>query len=345
MKKSCLKIGAIWIIVLFLAACNASAQKGFSPTEPGVTNTKQIETIQQTATPKPTFTLQPTETLAPRPTATFTPNPAKEVLLQFGQFGGDGGWEYFAFLGRDTPDLILYTDGQLIIKKEDPNGIWFEETKLTVPQICSFLSKIDQMGFFDLKSNGTGGTDDPLYQFDSTTQFSEGGPAYVIQVNGTKHKQIDIYYNYVPYLIPKARQIFSLFSHYSPPSKLANYQAQFMLLRIEKGLGDFEYPTPPPAPQTWPTDLPSLDALEKEKVETEASTYFNNTDEVFQVLIQGQQIKPIFQTFGDRLAYKLFQSGDNIYNAVARPLLPHETLNDFSSYPQDKEFNLPFSCK
>lgn len=344
MEKTCLKIGFIWIVALFLAACNASTQKGFSQTSPIITNTKQVATAQRTATPKPTFTLQPTETRAPSPTVTFTPNPTKEVLLQFGRFGGDGGWEYFAFLGRDTPDLILYTDGQLIIKKEDHDGVWLEETKLTVPQICSFLAKIDKMGFFDLKSSGTRGTDDPLYQFDSTTQFGEGGPAYVIQVNGTKHKQIDIYYSYVPYLIPKAGQIFNLFSHYSPPTKLTEYQAQSMLLRIERGPGDFEYATPAPTIQPWPTDLPALEVLEKENVETEASAYFSNTDEVSQVLIQDQQIKPIFRTFGNRLAYKLFQNGDNIYNIVARPLLPHETLNNFSSYPQEKEFNLPFSC-
>lgn len=118
-----------------------------------------------------------------------------------------------------------------------------------------------------------------------------------------------------------------------------------MLLRIEKGFGDSIYSTPASTHQLWPANLPPLDTLEREKVDTEASAYFkNSTAEIYQILVKDEQIKAIFEAFDNRLAYKLFQSGDNVYYIAARPLLPHETLNNFSSFPEEKELALPFSC-
>jgi hypothetical protein len=80
----------------------------------------------------------------------------------------------------------------------------------------------------------------------------------------------------------------------------------------------------------------------KENIETEASPFFSS--KVSQVLITDKMVKPIFAAFNNRLAYKLFQSEGKVYYAVARPLLPHETINDFSGFPKEAEFELPFSC-
>src|SRR5687768_7242862 len=118
--KSSLKIGLLFMIFVLLAAC-ASAPETLSPTL-----ITQVDTSTLTTTPKPTLTPQPTRTPTPILTATFTPWPTKEVLAQFGVFGGDGGWDYYAFIGGDMPDWILYTDGQLIVQKEDNNGVWYE---------------------------------------------------------------------------------------------------------------------------------------------------------------------------------------------------------------------------
>jgi len=144
----------------------------------------------------------------------------------------------------------------------------------------------------------------------------------------------------VQYLIPEARQVFDLFNNYSPPSKLTEYQPQYLLLRIEGGLGDSIQATPAPIMQTWPADLPSLATLAKENVETAASAF----GQIPQVLVKMELVKPIFEAFGNRLAYHLFQSEDRVYHVVARPFLPHETLNDFSGFPKEKQYTLPFSC-
>lgn len=331
------------MMLLFLTACSQAPEKTQL-----TSITQQIDVSISTATSKPSLTPRPTGTHTPVPTATSTPWVTKEVLAQFGKFGGDGGWDYYAFIGGHTPKWILYTDGQLIIKREDENGVWFEETNLTPSQICSFLSQVEKIGFFNLAFDDSSAsqegipTANPVYKFDNTTQFSEGGSYYVLQVNGSRHRQLQFYSQYIQYLVPNANRVFNFFDNYSPPSNPTEYQAQSMLLRIEEGLGEFVYSTPTPNIQTWSTNLPSLDELKKKNIETEASPYFSSN--ISQVLVTGEMVKPTFDAFGNRLAYRLFQSGEQVYYAAARPLLPHETLNDFSGFPQEEEIVLPFSC-
>lgn len=337
-----LKIGSLLIVFLFLgASC-------YSPENTKLSPTTQADFSTPPATQEATYTPRPTGTYTPIPTSTSTPLPTKDVLAQFGIFGGDGGWEYYAFIGGDMPEWVLYTDGQLIVQKEDEHGVWFEETTLTNTQICSFLSQIESAGLFTLAFNDSFEpaypTDypNPIYNFDDSAQFSEGAPYYYLQVNGSKHREIRVYSHYVQYLIPDAKRIFNLFSTYSPVSNFNEYKAQYMLLRIEKGYGNFNNSNPAPTIQVWSTDLPAIGMLEEENIETKASPYFSS--DVSQVLIEGEMSNQIFDAFGNRLAYQLFQSGNQVYYVVARPLLPHETLNDFSGFPQEEEFDLPFSC-
>ena len=310
-----------------------------------------VDTSTPTFTPSPTASPQPTLTPSPTATAipTHTPWPTKEVLAQFGVFGGGGGWDYYAFIGGGMPTWILYTDGQFITQKQDDRGVWFEETTLTVPQMCSFLSQIEDIGFFTLPYDNSSAnemgipTANPIYRFDSSTQFFEGGSHYVLQVNGTQPRQILIGTEYVRYLVPQAQKVFNFFDHYLPPSHLTQYQPKYLLLRIENGPGDSIYATPAPIAQTWPTNLPSLEFLAQQNIETAASGY-SDGNSVRQALVENGQVEPIFAAFGDRMAYQLFQSEGQPYYASARPLLPHESTGSFSEFPQAREFDLPFSC-
>lgn len=338
--KFSLKIGSLAMVFLFLAACISEPEA----TPP--TLTTQVDASTPTATPKPTLTPRPTRTHTPTPPPTLTPWPTKEVLAQFGLFGGDGGWDYYAFIGGDMPKWILYTDGQLIVRKEDNRGVWFEETVLTVSQMCSFLSQIEEVGFFTLEFDDSSRliagipTANPIYKFDDSTQFYEGGSNYVLQVNGPNPRQILVDRHYVQYLVPEARRVFNLFNNYSPPSRLTAYEPQYLLLRIEAGVGDSANATPAPIVQTWPVDLPSLGALAQDNVETAASAF----SRVPQVLVENELVKPVFEAFGKRLSYQLFQSGDYVFYVAARPFLPHETINDFSGVSREKQYALPFRC-
>lgn len=326
------------MIFFFLAACSVTPEK----TQPDV--------VVSTSSPKSTLTALPTKTETPIPLVTHTPWAIKEVLAQFGSFGGDGGWIYGAFIGWNVPKWILYTDGQLIVQKEDNNGIWFEETSLTTSQMCSFLTQIEKSGFFSLEIDNSiqskYPTDNPIYKFDDTVPNSIGSPYYVLQVNGKNHRQIHVYSEYVQYLIPEARQIFDLFNNYYPPSKLTNYQAQYMVLRIEGGVRVPDYLTPAPIIQEWSANLPPLEILQKENIEIEGSPFFSNSSitQFTNVIITGEKINSTFEAFGNRISYKFFQNGNHVYEVVARPFLPNENLNHFSEFPAEEEFELPFSC-
>ena len=325
----------MFMIFLFLVACNVAPEK------------TQPYAVVSTSLPMSTLTAQPTQTETLTPHVTYTSWATKKVLAQFGIFGGDGGWIFGAFIGSDLPKWVLYTDGQLIVKKEDDNGFWFEETSLTTSQMCSFLTQIENSGFFSLEIDNSiqskYPTDNPIYKFDDTAQFSIGAPYYVLQVNGLKHRQIHVYSEYAQYLIPEARQVFDLFNNYSPPSKLTNYQAQYMVLRIEEGVRVPDYLTPAPMIQEWSADLPPLELLQKENIEIEGSPFFSPSS-FTNVLITGDKAKPFFEAFRNRLTYKLFQNGNQMYGIIARPFLPHENLNKFSEFPVEEEFELPFSC-
>lgn len=301
--------------------------------------------IEATNTPLLTYTPSPTQTptpsTTPMPTATETPTPTpiptKQVLIQYGIFGGDGGYNTDFYLGRDTPDLVIYTDGQLLIRNfsDEGSGDWFMETTLTISQICSLLSRIEQTGFFSIQGNGTYEEYDPIYQFDDSVMYSGGAPDYVIQINGERHKYVTIYRPYEPYLIPEVRAtleiIRNIIRDYSS-TELTVYKAKYLLLWIEKGKGRAAYVTPVPTPQIWPVEFPPLETLLRNENET-------------QVFVEGDYVEPILSLFGDRFTDKLFKAEGQTYYVIARPLLPHETPQQFSVYPyEDLEFKLPFGC-
>ncbi len=265
--------------------------------------------------------------------------------MQFGVYGGDGGSPTDFYFGRDTPEWVLYTDGQLLFRKSDENGDWFAETTLTVSQMCSLLTRIQRTGLFEVQGDGSLDTADPIYQFDNTTQYSDGAPVYMIQVNGRLHKLLNIYLRYVPYLIPEAKATFNLFSRYTTPAKLIPYQAKYALLWIEQGQGNLAYATPAPTPQAWPADLPSLERLAENNIQT--SSYVDESYElpVSQVLIKGEDVQPILSLFDNHLTGKLFDTDNGEHYVIARPLLPHESPGTLSSYPYESvEFDLPFKC-
>lgn len=336
--KTSLKTESWLILLLFLAACTSSPKQA----QP-VSTVQTRHTSTPSAVQKPTLTQQSTPTPASTVTATFTPWSAKEVLAQFGIFGGDGGWAYFDFTGTDMPRWVLYTDGQFVVQRQDTSGFWYQQTTFTVPQMCSFLSQVEEAGFFSLAFDNSSASEagiptaNPIYQFDNTTQFSEGGSQYVLQVNGPHARQIIIGSSYVPYLIPEAYQVFNLFANYSPPTQLIWYEPQHLLLRIEKGSEKANLA----ALNTWPTNLPSLEMLSTENIETAVSAFDNH---VAQVLVKNEQVKSIIEAFDDRFGYSFFQSEGRAYDVAARPFLPHETLNNFSNFPIEKQYALPFTC-
>ena len=112
----------------------------------------QEPTPNPTSTPLPSPTATPTQTPVP-PTATLIPTamPTKPWLIELSYPGGDGGTNYDAYFGRGMPDLILFADGQLLIRdRNDVSNNWFEnewylETYLFPGEIEELFLQIESL--------------------------------------------------------------------------------------------------------------------------------------------------------------------------------------------------------
>ncbi len=337
--------------MLLNSACGPSAEKLVTQTATAATaiaaawtNMPTViatatATATGTATPTPTNTYTPLPTMTPRPTRTPTPTPTpiptKQVLIQYGAGGGDGGYNTDFYFGRETPDWVLYAEGELLFRNSHyrTDGNWFLRTVLTPAQICSLLSSIEGTGLFSVKADGTLGERDPIYIQASNSTCNTFGPSYFIQINGKLRKYVSIHVTCEPYLMPEIQAAFQLIRNYAPSQQMTPYRARYLLLWIENGRGQATgYATPQPTSQVWPIELPSIRSMLGDRTEGEA-------------FIDGKFVQPILDVFLNRPAGIVFRENNQDYWIIARPLLPHETQDMFSAYPSNTaEFALPFKC-
>ncbi|MBI4631908.1 MAG: hypothetical protein HY740_09395 [Chloroflexi bacterium] len=309
-----------------------------------------IAAAQWTKTPTATVTLAPTLTYTPKPIATLTSTPTiaptslptKQVLIQVGSRGGDGGDPTDYYYGRGVPSFVLYVDGELLIENKNQvrfseNKIdnWFFRAKLEPSQICQLLGTLDALGFFHVKGDGTNFDKDPIYNFSSTPESILGAPSSYILVNGNPAKYITIYGPFARYAINEVKSSYQFLQNYYPPIPMSPYRAKYLLLWIEKLISTKSSSTPTP----WSQNLPPLSEL--------YATQVNN-----QIFIEGKLVDAFLDFFGNTTKGILLTDKDSEYFLIARPILPHETLLDanlpykFSSYPPSKPtiFDLPFKC-
>ena len=78
-----------------------------------------------------------------------------------------------------SPDFILYSSGQLIVRQCDQDLCKFRTQTLARREVCSLLNTIDQLGFFD-------------YDPGTFHSPSEGGQATFIQVNAWRQAEVRI---------------------------------------------------------------------------------------------------------------------------------------------------------
>ena len=172
-------------LLFLLVACQATLtprptlDPTFSPTpSPRETTTRHpIPTQPPTRTPSATPLLSPT----PGPSPTSTPLPPltahtwqpAPILVQAGYYDKDNLTPF----GRD-PSLVLYADGQLIVKQCQGNRCSLGTQKLSQSGVCSFLNTIDRQGFFDY--------DDQTFQAPQS-----GGRAFYLIVNAWRSKSIE----------------------------------------------------------------------------------------------------------------------------------------------------------
>ncbi len=146
----------IWL--LFLAACTAEVVDPTAQPMPMATNTAQVvhTTVEMvatktavptaTATPSPTPTATLTATPSPTPTVVYN---TKTIFIQSNSYGEVGSDMADFYFGRGTSQLIIYADGQTLIKSGKRGTVAFAETTLTAVEMCALRDEIAATGYLE----------------------------------------------------------------------------------------------------------------------------------------------------------------------------------------------------
>jgi hypothetical protein len=293
--------------------------------EATVTSTPAL-TASATAVPVPSATpsltpfLTNTPTKRPLPTVTLVVAfPTKTVLMAIGTEGGDGA-SFHGYLS--APEIVVYTDGQVVWKEGDfDSGFFLMESTISAAEMCNLLAQFRDSGFFQ--------ETETIYAFDETTQYSEGASNYTIQINGPPMGYQQIYQPYVPYLIESVATGFNLLLNYRP-ADARPYNPSHLVVLIYPMTTDAPWAEPEP----WPAELPPLIQLWPDP-----SNY--------RVYIEGELVATITDVFGQNQLYNdhWYWVEDTLYYLIVRPLLPHETPDDFyPAFQSPVPIELPFTC-
>lgn len=298
--------------------------------------------VNATASAAPKPTRSPTPTRVPIPTRTPvtptevlpTPPKGKVILIEYFDkyLPGVPLLPSDAYVGKNLPRLVVYTDGQVIWR--DDTGALFE-TSMTDASMCALLGGIQTIGFFKVEADGTLGAGDPIYvnipqkYLDITDSTS-----FLLAINGNPSKWILIYRPYVDTLITPVKSTWELFNSFVP-SNLRPYRPKLYGMWIESeqklarkyGAGeDLQV-------ADWPSSMTRLARL------------LGDAQDV-QLGLDPEGASPILSFYNPVPGVKVFREGKNRYSVILRPLLPHERLNDLPSVPQEAQrYALPFSCK
>jgi len=252
-----------------MASCAATSSDALSTT---ITSPPTIGSMTVSATTPnvaETLTLHPAATVTSTAIATLAPT--KQVFVLYGGYGGDGGSASDAYFGRDTPSFVVYSDGvaiQRIIAGPSTNGFFpsfqFLTTQLSDSEMCELQrriggSELPEVDPLDFVYDG----DHPLYNFDESAIFGDGGGSIVILANGDPSLYLLIDPGHRDYVIPELARILEFVENYELASPRV-FEPHAILLWIEKGR---ELAKDDVSQQPWPEALPSLESLYEARVE------------------------------------------------------------------------------
>jgi hypothetical protein len=204
---------------------------------------------------------------------------------------------YYAGYGMDGwSNLVLYTDGQLIIP-----GKTFQQKILSPDEIHLLMSQLEAKGLFSL-------TQDNLYNFgnqDPPEVFD--GIEYCVVVTEEREQNLCAYEPYETFFVPEMKNILKFLDAYHP-QEMTPYYPDRILLWVRAGRSTYVENLPEKA-ISWPEKFSSLETSD-EKI-----MYF-----------QGDAAREIFALFGNTVSTIVFSQNDKEYTVSMDIILPHEKL-------------------
>jgi hypothetical protein len=286
-------------ICIFLSACNGQNKQ---PLAISFNTPKPLATVKPSQTMVlPILTPSPTETSTATPTP---PYPTKQVLFNYTVGGFHTPYEmYYADYGTGGwSELVLYTDGQLIIPANP-----YQQKILSKDEMNQFLSKLEMLGFYTIESNQRHDPSDKLYKFGSQYQGVSDPIWYCVLINKGESRELCEWEPYKKFLVPEMKNILKFLDAYQVETTTPYYPDRILLwVRVGRSpyvenLAEKAIP--------WDGKFPSLETSD-EKI-----MYF-----------QGDQAKEIYALFGNEISAIVISQNDIEYTVSIEIVLPHEQL-------------------
>lgn len=264
--------------------------------------------------PNPLPSTAPTQTMVsstwtPKPTQTSTvtlipPYPTKQVLLNYTVGGFHTPYDiYYANFGADGwPELVLYTDGQLIIP-----GNSYQQKILSKDEVNQLLTKLEALGFYTIESNQQHDPSDKLYNFDSQYQGVTDPIWHCVLINKDESRELCAWEPYEEFLVPKMKNILNFLDAYEAEGTTPYYPDR-ILLWVRAGRSPYVQNLPEKV-IPWDEKFSPLETSD-EKI-----MYF-----------QGDEAKDIFALFSNEVSTMVFTQNGIEYTVSIDIVLPHEQL-------------------
>ena len=283
-------------------------------------------TSTPTPPPTPTFTLTPrptqTLTLTPSPTPVFAEYPWKHVWVKYTVEDLAGEASQLGL--TEEPQLVIYTDGTLIVSQS--NGTKIRTRVLNTKEICSFINRLDDLGFNELEDSRSTDESNPLYDFGTKYQAVEEGNFASLTVYLTNPQSISFFEPYRNFLARPMRKVMEFIETYNPGA-LKAYEPDRLVLFVKEGkAADVEKTV---RTRDWNLETPILRELAQ----------------VPYTFLDGEQALNVYALL-TKYGTPIYLENEIEYTVSMRLLYPHEIVNAGSvPVATPTEERLPVNCK
>ena len=275
--------------LLILSAC---AQVDVHPSPSVAVGKPTLTKSTATRTATPSRTPVPSQTPHPTLTEWIKVYPTKKALVVYGTSWRNQYTLNFIEWGDFyiEPSLVLYEDGQLIF------GLGDKQKQLSQQETKAILTKLEDLGFFQLQNTYAADTQNPLYSFSDKTVPNPdlNLPSVIVTVNG---QEIRYMKEWESYLVPQMKDIIAYLKSLSYADTIP-YKPERLLIAAHEveQLPAGEKAVP------WLKDIPAPIGL---------------------FYLEGNDALKLSQLVGKNLV-EYFSYDGKSYEVYLRPILPHE---------------------
>lgn len=223
----------------------------------------------------------------------------------------------------EEPRLVIYTDGMMIASRVGDSKI--RTRVLNTKEVCSFISRLELLGFYTLEDSRSTDETNPLYDFGSNYQQVSEGRFASLTVDLTNPKSVSFFEPYQKYLVRPMRKVVEFVETYNPGGFIP-YQPDRLILFVRSGRAA-EVDENVRARQ-WDLETPTLHEL----VQVPYS------------FLEGAQAVNVFSLL-TKYGTPIFIENDIEYTVTMRLIYPHEIVNVGSvpvTTPTEERF--PVNC-